>query len=82
METATGEPIPAASQQDLTGSKTADLSVIYDSEDANYCALVDELVRGIESIKGQTLTGISLMGLWEGGTTRPLTCLTGSASST
>ena len=50
METANCEPIPAASQQDLTGSKTADLSVIYDSEDANYCALVDELVRGIESM--------------------------------
>ena len=50
METANCEPIPAAAQQDLTGSKTADLSVIYDSEDANYCALVDELVRGIESM--------------------------------
>ena len=50
METANCEPIPAAAQQDLTGSKTADLSVIYNSEDANYCALVDELVRGIESM--------------------------------
>ena len=50
MEMATDEPIPTASQQDLSGSNTGHLTVSYDSEDANYCALVDELVRGVESM--------------------------------
>ena len=50
MEMAADEPIPTASQQDLSGSNTGHLTVAYDSKDANYCAQVDELVRAIESM--------------------------------
>ena len=67
METATDEPTSDATQQELSGSNTGHLTVSYDSEDANYCARVDELVRGIESmpfvrkisqIKGGRLGGL------------------------
>ena len=50
MEMATDETIPTASQQELSGSNTGHFTVTYDSEDANYCARVDELVRAIESM--------------------------------
>ena len=50
MEMATDEPPPTASQQELSGSNTGHLTVTYDSEDASYCAKVDELVRAIESM--------------------------------
>ena len=50
MEMATDEPTPTASQQELSGSNTGHLTATYDSEDASYCALVDELVRGVESM--------------------------------
>ena len=50
MEMATDEPTPTASQQELSGSNTGHLTVTYDSEDASYCAQVDEVVRVIESI--------------------------------
>ena len=36
MEMATDEPIPTASQQELSGSNSGHLTVDYDSEDANY----------------------------------------------
>ena len=50
MEMATDEPTPTASHQELSGSNTGHFTVTYDSEDANYCARVDELVRAIESM--------------------------------
>ena len=50
MEIETDEPIPTASQQALSGSNTGHLTVDFDSEDANYRAQVDELVRTIESM--------------------------------
>ena len=50
MEMATDEPTPTASQQELSGSNTGHFTVAYDSEDANYCARVDESVRAIESM--------------------------------
>ena len=53
METANCEPIPAAAQQDLTGSKTADLSVIYDSEDA----ISPFGVAGLDAAKGTVMGG-------------------------
>ena len=50
MEIETDEPIPTASQQALSGSNAGHLTVDFDSEDANYRAQVDELVRTIESM--------------------------------
>ena len=50
MEIETDEPIPTASQQALSGSNAGHLTVDFDSEDANYRAQVDELVRGVESM--------------------------------
>ena len=50
MEMATDEPTPTASHQELSGSNTGHFTVTYDSEDANDCARVDELVRAIESM--------------------------------
>ena len=50
MEMATDEPTPTASHQELSGSNTGHFTVTYDSEDTNYCARVDELVRAVESM--------------------------------
>ena len=50
IEMATDDPTPTASHQELSGSNTGHFTVTYDSEDANYCARVDELVRAIESM--------------------------------
>ena len=50
MEMAIDEPIPTASQQELSGSNEGHLTVDYDFEDANYREQVDELVRTIESM--------------------------------
>ena len=47
MEMATDEPIPTASQQELSGSNTGHVTVDYDSDDATYRAQVDELVKGL-----------------------------------
>ena len=55
MEMATDEPIPTASQQELSGSNSGHLTVDYDSEDANYRAQVDgQKGAGVRRVGGLT----------------------------
>ena len=72
MEMATDEPIPTASQQVLSGSNTGHLTVDFDSEDANYRAQVDELVRTIESMP--FVSKLSQLGAPRPGFQSSLTC--------